>query len=201
MTSQWNTVGHVMTHEAVAVGRDATFQEVLGTLQRWKVSALPVLAGDARVIGVVSEADLLEAEDREGGRTEGLTAGVLMSVPAVTVHPDSPTGEAARAMARGHFKRLPVVDADGCLTGIVSRSDLLKVHLRTDEDLADDVRFELLAVLKPAVAAALDVRAEEGRITLTGSVPDPSTLPLLERIVRAVPGVVHAEVRVVASPD
>lgn len=71
MTSQWNTVGHVMTHEAVAVGRDATFQEVLGTLQRWKVSALPVLAGDARVIGVVSEADLLEAEDREGAGRRG----------------------------------------------------------------------------------------------------------------------------------
>ncbi|WP_354637280.1 CBS domain-containing protein [Kitasatospora camelliae] len=64
-------------------------------------------------------------------------------------HATSPTAEAARAMARGHFERLPVVDAEDCLIGIVSRSDLLKIHLRTDEDLADQVRFELLAVLTP----------------------------------------------------
>ncbi len=197
MTTQWNTVGKVMTHAVVAVGRDATFEEILETLQRWKVSAVPVLAGDGRVVGVVSEADLLAAEDREKGRTEGLRASGMMSVPAVTVHSESPTAEAARAMARGHFKRLPVVDAEDCLIGIVSRSDLLKVHLRTDEDLADQVRFELLAVLKPAQASAVDVRAEEGRITLTGTMPDASALPVLERLVRAVPGVVDAEVRLV----
>ncbi|WP_407986723.1 CBS domain-containing protein [Kitasatospora sp. CMC57] len=199
MTSQWNTVGEVMTHAVVAVGRDATFQEILETLQRWKVSAVPVLAGDGRVVGVVSEADLLAAEDRHAGRTEGLLAGGLMSVPAVTVHADSPTAEAARAMARGHFKRLPVVDAEDCLIGIVSRSDLLKVHLRPDEDLADQVRFELLAVLEPRQVSGLDIRAEEGRITLTGVLPDPSALPVLERLVRAVPGVVDAEVRLATS--
>jgi len=200
MNSRWNTVGEVMTHAVIAVGRDATFQEILDTLQRWKVSAVPVLAGDGRVVGVVSEADLLAAEDREKGHTEGLTAGGLMSAPAATVHADSPTTEAARAMARGRYKRLPVVDAEDCLIGIVSRSDLLKVHLRTDEDLADQVRFELLAVLKPEQASAVDVRATEGRITLIGTLPDASALPVLERLVRAVPGVVDAEVRLVA-PD
>jgi CBS-domain-containing membrane protein len=95
-----------------------------------------------------------------------------MSASAVTVHADSPTAEAARAMARNHLKRLPVVDTEGCLIGVVSRSDLLKVHLRTDEELADQVRFELLAVLHPDQASAIDVRAEEGRITLTGTVTD-----------------------------
>ncbi|WP_354637168.1 CBS domain-containing protein [Kitasatospora camelliae] len=200
MTSQWNTVGEVMTHAVVAVGRDATFREILETLQQWKVSAVPVLAGDGRVVGVVSEADLLAAEDREKGSIDGLTAAGLMSAPVVSVHATSPTAEAARAMARGHFKRLPVVDAEDCLIGIVSRSDLLKIHLRTDEDLADQVRFELLAVLKPEQASAVDVRAEEGRITLSGTLPDASALPVLERLVRAVPGVVDAEVRLVA-PD
>lgn len=199
MKRQWNTVGEVMTHAVVAVGRDASFRKILETLQRWKVSAVPVLAGDGRVVGVVSEADLLAAEDRESGQTDGLTAAALMSVPAVTVHADSPAAEAARAMARGHFKRLPVVDAEGCLTGIVSRSDLLKIHLRTDEDVADQVRFELLAVLRPPQASALDVRAEEGRITLTGTLPDTSTVAVLERLVAAVPGVVDVTVDVTAS--
>ncbi|MFJ5117184.1 CBS domain-containing protein [Kitasatospora sp. NPDC088548] len=198
MTHQWNTVGEVMTHAVVAVGRDATFREVLDTLQRWKVSAVPVLAGDGRVIGVVSEADLLTTRDREPERGTAFTAGQMMSEPAVTVHADSPTAEAARAMARGHLKRLPVVDDEGFLIGIVSRSDLLKIHLRTDEELADQVKLEILAVLHPEQASAVGVRAVEGRIVLTGTLPDASVLPLLERLVRAVPGVVDVDVRAVA---
>ncbi|MFI6445675.1 CBS domain-containing protein [Kitasatospora sp. NPDC050543] len=198
MTRQWNTVGEVMTHAVVAVGRDATFREILDTLQQWKISAVPVLAGDGRVIGVVSEADLLTTQDREPERVEAFTAGQMMSEPAVTVHAESSTAEAGRAMARGHLKRLPVVDDEGFLVGIVSRSDLLKVHLRTDEDLAGQVKFELLAVLHPTQAGAVEVRAEEGRITLTGTLPDASAVPVLERLVRAVPGVVDVDVRAVA---
>ncbi|MFE3107263.1 CBS domain-containing protein [Kitasatospora indigofera] len=198
MTRQWNTVGEVMTHAVVAVGRDATFREVLDTLQRWKVSAVPVLAGDGRVIGVVSEADLLTVQDREPDRADAFTAGEMMSEPAVTVHAASPIAEAGRAMARGHLKRLPVVDDEGYLVGIVSRGDLLKIHLRDDEDLAGQVRFELLAALSPERTAAVDVRAEEGRIILTGTLPEASALPVLERLVRAVPGVVDVDVRALA---
>lgn len=123
-----------------------------------------------------------------------------MTSPAVTAHASWSVPEAARAMDRHKVKRLPVVDEVGRMVGIVSRSDLLKVHLRTDEDLAHQVRFELLAVLKPEHASAVDVRAEEGRITLRGTLPDASALPVMERLVRAVPGVVDADVRLVA-PD
>ncbi|WP_329560482.1 CBS domain-containing protein [Kitasatospora sp. NBC_01266] len=124
-----------------------------------------------------------------------MTARDLLTSPAVCVHPESPIAQAARAMAREHLKRLPVVDAESVLVGIVSRSDLLKVHLRSDEELADQVRFELLAVLHPQQASDVDVRAEEGRITLTGTVAEPGMLPMLEQLVRAVPGVVDVEVR------
>ncbi|MFD0274629.1 CBS domain-containing protein [Kitasatospora sp. NPDC127111] len=195
MEQHWNTVREVMTHAVVAVGRDAPFREIVETLQRWKVSALPVLAGDGRVIGVVSEADLLVAQDRDPEHARELTAGAMMSVPAVTVHPDSPTAEAARTMARGHLKRLPVVDAEDRLVGIVSRGDLLRVHLRTDEDLTEQVRFELVATLGPEQAAGVDVRAKEGRITLSGGLPDVTALPVLERLVSAVPGVVDVAIR------
>ncbi|MER5352136.1 CBS domain-containing protein [Kitasatospora sp. NPDC002551] len=198
MTGTPNTVADVMTHGVVAVGRDADFREVAETLQRWQVSALPVLTGDGRVIGVVSEADLLTARDRDGERADTLTAGRMMSVPAVTVHPGSPLNEAARAMARGHLKRLPVVDAEDFLVGIVSRGDLLKVYLAEDRELADRVRFELVATLGPAGPTAVDVRAREGRITLSGTLPDTVPLPVLERLVRSVPGVVAVEVRLSA---
>ncbi|GJF34488.1 hypothetical protein KNE206_71880 [Kitasatospora sp. NE20-6] len=199
MNSTWCTVGDVMTHAVVAVGRDADFREIAETLQKWQVGAVPVPTGDGRVVGVVSEADLLTAQDREPETCTGMTAGVMMTAPAVTVHPDGPIAEAGRSMARMHLKRLPVVDAEDCLVGVVSRGDLLKVHLRGDEELAGQVRFELVAALHPADASGIDVRADDGRITLSGTLP--GTLPgtetagLLEHLVRGVPGVVDAEVR------
>ncbi|WP_224281966.1 CBS domain-containing protein [Streptomyces sp. LS1784] len=193
-----SAVADVMTHAVVAVGRDADFREVAETLQRWQVSAVPVLTGDGRVIGVVSEADLLTARDRDGVRAEALTAGRMMSVPAVTVHPDSLLNEAARAMARGHLKRLPVVDGEDYLVGIVSRGDLLKVYLDDDRELADRVRFELAATLGPGTAVDTDVRSENGRITLAGELPDTVSAAILERLVRSVPGVVGVELRLAA---
>ncbi|MEU4119895.1 CBS domain-containing protein [Kitasatospora sp. NPDC028055] len=198
MTSAPSTVADVMTHAVVAVGRDADFREIAETLQRWQVSAVPVLTGDGRVIGVVSEADLLTARDRDSERAEALTAGLMMSVPAVTVHPGSPLNEAARAMARGHLKRLPVVDEEDYLVGIVSRGDLLKVYLGDDRELADRVRFELVATLGPSAAVDTDVRSENGRITLTGGLPDTVSADILERLVRSVPGVVGVELRLAA---
>ncbi|MGA5823803.1 CBS domain-containing protein [Kitasatospora sp. NPDC094028] len=198
MTPTPSTVADVMTHAVVAVGRDADFREIAETLQRWRVSALPVLTGDGRVVGVVSEADLLLARDRDGERAEALTAGRMMTVPAVTVHPGSPLGEAARAMARGHLKRLPVVDGEDYLVGIVSRGDLLKVYLGDDRELADRVRFELVATLGPEAGLGTDVRSESGRITLTGGLPDSVSAAVLERLVRSVPGVADVELRLTA---
>ncbi|MFD9123346.1 CBS domain-containing protein [Kitasatospora sp. NPDC059571] len=194
----YETVRDVMTHAVTAVGRDEGFRDIARTLQHWGVSAVPVLTGDGRVIGVVSEADLLLAREHEPETYTGLTAGALMSAPAVTVHPDSPLAEAGRAMARRHFKRLPVVDDEDCLVGIVSRGDLLKVHLRDDDDLAGQVRFELIAALSPPDPAAIDVRAQDGRIVLSGTLPDTTAAALLQKLVRAVPGVVDVEVRLAA---
>jgi CBS domain-containing protein len=189
------TVADLMTHGVVAVGRDAGFRETAGTLRTWRVNALPVLAGDGRVIGVVSEADLLTAQTREDEDTDGpgepeLTAGRLMSAPAITVHPDAPAQEAARTMARAHLKCLPVVDDEGMLVGVISRSDLLKSYLRSDEDLAARVRFEILSVLRADAATAVRVTADEGRITLSGAAEDQELVSVLERVVRGVPGVV-----------
>ncbi|MEV0189601.1 CBS domain-containing protein [Kitasatospora purpeofusca] len=199
MTRTRETVADVMTHGVVAVGRDADFREVAETLRRWQVSAVPVLTGDGRVVGVVSEADLLTARDRDGERADALTAGRMMSVPAVTVHPRSPLNEAARIMARGRLKRLPVVDDEDYLVGIVSRGDLLKVYLADDRDLADRVRFELVATLGPAGPMDVGVLADEGRITLSGTLPDSVPVAALERMVRSVPGVVDVEIRL-ATP-
>ncbi|MER5794233.1 CBS domain-containing protein [Streptomyces sp. NPDC001980] len=177
-----HTVGDVMTRNPVAVGRDAPFKDVVTLMDRWKVSALPVLDGEGRVIGVVSEADL--------ARARGVTAGELMNAPAVTVHPDATVAEAARVMARRGVKRLPVVDGAGLLRGIVSRADLLKVFLRADEELTEEVRREVVDRLFPLSADHIRVEVTEGVVTLTGWIDGPEPAPVAEQLARAVEGVV-----------
>ncbi|MFC8358517.1 CBS domain-containing protein [Streptomyces griseorubiginosus] len=192
------TVSDVMTHTVVAVGRDAPFKEIVELIDQWKVSALPVLVGEGRVIGVVSEADLLPKEEfrdtdegdlAERAKADGVTAGELMSTPAVTVHADASLAEAARIMARRHVKRLPVVDGVGILQGVVSRGDLLKVFLRGDEEIAEEIRHAVLSRL-PVTTASLTVTVAEGVVTLHGSLPERTLVPVVARAVRAVEGVV-----------
>ncbi|AWN30521.1 CBS domain-containing protein [Streptomyces sp. NEAU-S7GS2] len=200
-----STVSDVMTQTVVAVGQEALFKEIVATMEQWKVSALPVLAGEGRVIGVVSEADLLPKEEfRESDpsrmeqldrrdqvrKARGLTAGELMSAPALTVHAGDTLAQAARTMAHKSVKRLPVVDDQGMLQGLVSRSDLLKVFLRSDEDLAAEVRTEIVGRLFPASPDEVTVSVTDGVVTLSGPIRDRSLMAVAARLVRAVEGVV-----------
>ncbi|MEU2868625.1 CBS domain-containing protein [Streptomyces olivoreticuli] len=205
-----HTVSDVMTQTVVAVSRTAPFKEIAKTLAEWKVSALPVLEGENRVIGVVSESDLLskqEFKDRDPSRLEQLrhlddlvkaaagTAEGLMSAPAVTIHGNATLAEAARIMARKHVKQLPVVDDEGKLSGIVSRSDLLKVYLRKDEDIAHEVRREVIGHLFRNRKPTIEVSVREGVVTLTGRLHEPTMVPVMTRLVRAVAGVVNVQLR------
>ncbi|MEU3535839.1 MULTISPECIES: CBS domain-containing protein [Streptomyces] len=197
-----------MTRAAVAVGRTALFKDIVARMEQWNVSALPVLEGDGRVVGVVSEADLLPKEEfrdsdpdrltqrrRLGdlAKAGGVSAQDLMSTPAVTVHADATLAEAARIMALKRVKRLPVVTAEGVLEGVVSRGDLLKVFLRDDRELADEIRREVLDVLFPAPVEPLHVVVVDGVVTLTGKVTDGTRIPLAVRMVRGVEGVVGVD--------
>ncbi|WP_086825084.1 CBS domain-containing protein [Streptomyces sp. NRRL B-24572] len=187
------TVDDVMTHAVVSARLDAPVKEIVRSMRRWGVSAVPVLSAEGRVVGVVSEADILgkvPGGDRDS--VGSVTAGSLMSAPAVTVSRGTTIAGAARLMGRGRLKRLPVVDEDGRPVGVVSRGDLLKVYLRSDAELAGDVRHELLAHLIPEGDAALTVRVADGAVTLTGRLPRSVPTDLALRLTRAVPGVVDA---------
>ncbi|WP_328505960.1 CBS domain-containing protein [Streptomyces sp. NBC_00391] len=203
-------VSDVMTQTVVAVGREAPFKEIVRTMEQWRVSAMPVLEGEGRVIGVVSEADLLPKEEfREGdpslyeqrgrlsdiAKAGALSAAELMSTPAVTVHPDATLAQAARIMAVRHVKRLPVVDDLGMLQGMVSRADLLKVFLRPDEDIEEEVRRTVVSYLFPAFSHAIHVNVHEGVVTLRGHIRDTSLISVAVRLVRAIEGVVDVEPR------
>ncbi|MFI8100753.1 CBS domain-containing protein [Streptomyces sp. NPDC086023] len=205
MTSTPYTVADVMTAKVVAVTPETGFKDIAAAMKRWKVTALPVVEGEGRVVGVVSEADLLPKEEFhehrpgliEQMRRLGDTAKAgstraedLMTSPAVTIRPDATLPQAARLMADRRIKRLPVVDAEGTLRGIVSRADLLKVFLRTDEDLTAEIRRSVVERLFPLSHQSVKVIVSHGIATLTGQVRDEHLIPLAERLTRSVEGVV-----------
>ncbi|MFD8816544.1 CBS domain-containing protein [Streptomyces sp. NPDC059627] len=211
MTGTPHVVNDVMTHTVLALRHGAPFKDIVKAMQRWQVSAAPVLDDDGRVVGVVSEADLLRKEqaraDAPGSRpgsdrtrATAVTAGELMTVPAVTVHPEATLPEAARTMVRHGVKRLPVVDADGVLRGVVSRADLLKVFLRADEDIAEEIRREIVPHLFPGSAEPVRVRVRNGVVTLTGRVPDTALVPVAAGWVRGVDGVVAVDCALAGPP-
>ncbi|MFI0966300.1 CBS domain-containing protein [Streptomyces sp. NPDC021080] len=198
-------VSDVMTHTVAAIGRGAGFKEIVQLMEQWQVSALPVVEGESRVVGVVSEADLLPKEefrdhdpDRHTqlrrlddlAKAGGLRAEELMTSPAVTVRASATLAQAARIMAHAKVKRLPVVDETGGLEGVVSRGDLLKVFLRSDEDIAEEVRREVVPCLFHGSPAPVRVEVRGGVVTLSGRVRDTSLVPVAARLVRAVEGVV-----------
>lgn len=214
MYSTPHIVSDVMSHTVAAVGRRAAFKEIVQLLQDWKVSALPVLEGEGRVVGVVSEADLLPKEEFRDSdpdratqlrrlddlaKAGGLTAEDLMTSPALTVHAEATLAQAARTMARAKVKRLPVVDDVGMLQGIVSRADLLKVFLRDDEEIAEEVRREVVAYVFPAPMSAVHVEVRNGVVKLVGHARDTSLVPVAARLVRAVEGVVDVEFELTRS--
>jgi CBS domain-containing protein len=156
------TVKDVMTTRVVSVGKDAPFKEMAAALRENRVSAFPVLDEEGKVIGVVSEADLLTKEALGGGydgmpgmitgllrhkeqaKARGMTASDLMTSPAVTITPDETVETAARLMRKNNVKRLPVVDADGRLAGVISRVDVLAVLGRSGEEICREITGDMI---------------------------------------------------------
>jgi CBS domain-containing protein len=192
------TVGGVMTTSVVALREDADYKEIVSVLRRYRVSACPVLDERDRVIGLVSEADLLrkltDAEFPPGlerlnwrlyqeNKANALTAGQLMTSPAIAIHPWAPVSEAARQMEQWQIKRLPVVDHEERLVGIVTRSDVLSVYERPDGDIWDEVTKVIIDQEFGFDPETLDVTVRSGIVTVGGRVQQLQVaLRLLARI-------------------
>jgi CBS domain-containing protein len=211
------TVDDVMTTKVVTVDEGASYRSVVDTLIENRVSAVPVVDAFLRVTGVVSEADLLrkieyagdeeprmfEGRRRRGERSKALarTTANLMSAPAVTALTGASIPAAARRMDVEGVKRLPVVDELGRLIGIVTRGDLLKVHLRPDEDIHADIEAGVLHAILAGRADEVTVTVEDGAVTLAGEVELQSTAYEAARLSRQVPGVVEVIDRVSFAVD
>jgi CBS domain-containing protein len=202
-------VRDVMTTDVRTVSTETGFREMVGLIEEARVSALPVLSDEGKVLGIVSEADLLLKESRPGhedrqlfeskahrverSKAEGTTAGEIMSSPAITAPPEMPVQEAARLMHEKRVKRLPILDADGSLVGIVSRSDLLRVYMRDDETLRRQIREDLIRGALWMDADSITVEVTGGVVRLSGQVDRRSQVPVLMHTVALVPGVVAVQ--------
>ena len=202
------TVADVMTRDVVSVHASAPFRQIVWQLRSRDVSAVPVVDPDGRVIGIVSEADLLLKQEgldtevprfierrkrrKERAKARGKRAQDLMTSPAVTVGASALIAEAARLMHGNAIKRLPVVDDRGRLLGIVSRADLIKVFLRSEDEIQADVEDTLALSLRIHPSAVL-VSVRDGVVRLEGRVTNKSEVAAAVNQTRHVDGVVAVE--------
>jgi CBS domain-containing protein len=203
----WHSrVRDVMTTRVVTVDRITGYKEIAGLLAKHHITAVPVLIMGRHVAGVVSEDDLLTTQDdarqgskprhllwaRQARQHRSLTAGEMMTSPAITIHPDATINTAARLMHTHQVKSLPVIGPDTALVGIVSRGDLLKVFLRPDQQIAHEVH-ELLTEILLTDPAAISVRVRGGVVTLAGqpaSTEQHDLIPVALRLIWDIDGVV-----------
>ncbi|MEU0835473.1 CBS domain-containing protein [Streptomyces sp. NPDC005969] len=211
-------IGSLMVNDVVSVIPQTPFKEVAKLFAVHRISGLPVVDTDDKVLGVISESDLVlrqagvspESESLRsarpawrsppggGDRTEStadteaqaLSARELMSHPAITVQTHDTIAVAARIMAQHRVERLPVVDAEGRLVGIVTRRDLLQVFLRPDPDIRREIVDEILAQTLWLSPGAVQVHVIDGVVTLEGQLERFSDSQVAVRLAQQVDGVV-----------
>lgn len=201
-----HTVGDVMTTAVVAAHEAAAFKEIVESLTTNNVSAVPVIDAQRTVIGVVSETDLLarlapgnlqlprghrlSAHRELRQKLHAATAGQLMTAPAVVTSADVSVAQAARLAVESRVRRLPVVDPDGRLIGIVTKTDLLRAFLRPDEDIRQDIVDNVVAGVYAVDPAALDIDVAEGIVVVSGQMECKSLADDLVQSIRGVSGVI-----------
>lgn len=206
------TVGDVMTEEVVTLRPNTPFQEVVGLLDVNDIVAAPVVDDDGALVGVVSASDVLRHEtgmpDPQGqdgndegawGKARARSAGALMSSPAFIARPDWTIPRAARELRRRHVKQLPVVGDDGHLTGIISRSDLLDAFIRSDVEIRDEVKQDVLGSILGLDEDTVAVEVRDGIVTLRGHVLEPRLVPVLVGLCQGVDGVVAVDAHLAAA--
>ena len=205
MTTQHSTVSEVMTRDVVTVRPDTPFKEITSVLSSHGISAVPVADEHGAPMGLVSEADLLRKQaerpthggqaappgwPREKTKARAENAAGLMTSPVATAHADWPVAQAAREMDRHHVKRLVVVDETDHIIGIVSRPDLLRVFLRPDEEIREEIRDQVLTAILRLSGQEVQVQVHDGVVTLRGEVDKRSTAQIAEQLAKGVDGVV-----------
>ena len=213
-------VRDVMSRDVISVPRDMHLKELAALLTEHQISGVPVTDADGKVVGVVSEADVLmkqvgrpisrrrplewifgESHDAEEMRRRvASTVGEAMSQPAVTVDAGRPLREAAALMVDSKVNRLPVLE-DGKLVGILTRADLVRAYLHRDDEALRAVREDVFRKTMWLEPERYEIEIHEGRLTMAGKVDRKSTADILERLAGLVEGVDRVDNRLTWELD
>ncbi len=187
----------LMTTEVIAVSRDTGLREAARLMFRNRVSGLPVTEPDGTLIGIITEADFLrlEVERQEGARDQVATVGEVMSIGVVTIRPEMEIYEAAKIMAVQEVKRLPVVDDDNRLLGVISRADIVSIFTRPDDVIEDEIREDLLRRVLFIDPDELGVSVTNGVVALSGEVGTRAEASMLEELTNRLGGVFGVETK------
>ena len=202
-------VRDVMTTDVSTIGPDALVKDAAIEFVQRRISGMPVVSSDGEVLGVISETDILpkeSGEQRGGGgfmkwlvdpddpwinrRFDAVVVEEAMSSPARTILPERPLAEAAKIMLDEDVNRLPVVDSEGLLVGLISRGDLIRAFARPDEEIRREIQADVLHGAMWLDPNAIDVNVTAGIVTLEGEVSSEADAELLPTFARKVPGVV-----------
>jgi CBS domain-containing protein len=203
-------IADVMTKQVRTVGPETPLKEVARILGYLGISGLPVVSPEGRVLGIVSEGDLLFKERGDTPPHRGGLLGLLlewdkdeaevklharsaseaMSSPAIAIGPKASLTEAAALMLDNRVKRLPVVDDQGMLIGIVTRADLVRAFLRPDSEIEREIREDLVVRTLWIAPERVNVTVDHGEVSLRGEVESQADAETLVKFAQRVPGVV-----------
>lgn len=193
----------LMTTDVVTIGPDDTIKEAAQRMVRSRVSGLPVVDEDGRLIGIVTEGDFLERELDKESPTGGLRGGVagssanqaltvreVMTASVVTIAPDATLTEAARLMTAKAVKRLPIIDSSGGVAGVLSRADIVAAFTRPDEVIEDEIREDVVKRILFIDPESLTISVSDGIVAIGGELPTKTDARVLEELTRRLDGVV-----------
>lgn len=214
-------VRELMTEKVFTIGPEAPIKDVAKILVDNGISGLPVCDIEGRVIGVISEGDILykehdPSEGHIGGplgwiiegtpnhagsiKAKALTARTAMTSPAITIAPHESVAGAARIMCEHHVNRLPVVMNEK-LVGLVTRSDLVRAFTRTDAEIEQELIKDVLGRTMWIDPDKVEIDVRDGVAVLSGRLHTRSDVELLNRLAARVPGLVAVESTVVWDVD
>jgi len=193
----------LMTTDVIAVSPDTGLREAARLMFRNRVSSLPITDPDGTLVGIISEADFLrlEVERQEGTRDQGETVGDVMSRGVVTVRPNAEIYEAAKIMAVQEVKRLPVVDEDDRLLGVISRADIVSIFTRPDDVIEDEIREDLIRRVMFIDPDDIAVSVTNGVVTLSGEVATRNEASMLEELTNRLDGVLKVQTKLTWVED
>ncbi len=202
-------IDDVMTRKVWTVRPGWRLKEVAALLTEHGIGGVPVVDDEGHPLGVVSRTDIVIKETAEIPRSGGLrslfgrdetsavamkvnarTAGEAMSAPAVTIDPDLPLSLAAAKMLKESVNRLLVVRRE-MLVGIITRHDLVRAFARSDAEVEQEIRSDVITDL--SWPDALELSIHDGEVMLRGHVDSVSDARALPRMVRHVLGVVSVD--------